>query len=49
MGAGPFLLGFLVPLLGYRGIFSAMVFVIFIGLGMYYKSYGGQKNTKNFY
>ena len=49
MGTGPFLLGFLVPQLGYRGIFSAMVFVIFIGLGMYYKSYGGQKNTKNFY
>ncbi|MEK4229401.1 MFS transporter [Solibacillus sp. FSL H8-0538] len=44
MGAGPFLLGFLEPLIGYRGIFSNMVVVILICVVLYYLLYSRQGN-----
>jgi hypothetical protein len=40
LGAGPYLLGFLVPQTGYRGLFLMMVFVILISIGLYYFLHG---------
>ena len=43
LGAGPFLLGFLTPLIGYRGLFLAMVFVILAAMFLYYILHGNRE------
>lgn len=46
LGVGPFFLGFFVPIMGYSGIFFAMVFVIILSIVLYYFLYGKQENSK---
>lgn len=40
LGAGPYLLGFLVPITGYRGLFLSMAGVILISILLYYFLHG---------
>jgi MFS family permease len=40
LGVGPFLLGFFVPITGYRGLFFAMVFVILCSISLYHILHG---------
>ncbi|MNE10275.1 major facilitator superfamily transporter [compost metagenome] len=40
LGFGPFALGYLVPELGYRGLYLALVGVIVAGIGVYYVLHG---------
>jgi MFS family permease len=40
LGMGPFLLGFLVPSFGYRGLYLALTGVIVIGFFVYQIAYG---------
>lgn len=46
LGVGPFFLGFFVPIMGYSGIFFAMVFVIMLSIVLYHYLYGKQENLK---
>jgi MFS family permease len=45
VGIGPFLLGFLVPFTGYRGLYLMMVFVILSGIAFYYFLHGKNVRT----
>ncbi|WP_085993357.1 MFS transporter [Oceanobacillus senegalensis] len=47
LGIGPFLLGFLVPITGYRGIFLSMVFVILVSIFLYYILHGKKERASN--
>ncbi|WP_428911998.1 MFS transporter [Niallia sp. Krafla_26] len=47
LGVGPFLLGFLVPITGYRGLFFAMVFVILVSIILYYILHGKKERVPN--
>ncbi|MFJ8063602.1 MFS transporter [Psychrobacillus sp. NPDC096426] len=40
LGLGPFLLGYLVPVLGYRGLYLSLVVLIVIGIFIYYALHG---------
>ncbi|WP_367949320.1 MFS transporter [Bacillus sp. FJAT-29790] len=40
LGAGPYLLGLLVPIIGYRGLFLAIAFVALLSIVLYYYLYG---------
>lgn len=40
LGLGPFLLGYLVPLIGYRGLYLSMVGVILLAIPLYYILHG---------
>lgn len=40
IGLGPFLLGYLIPLTGYRGLFNVMALVAFLCIILYYWYYG---------
>ncbi|MNN35296.1 major facilitator superfamily transporter [compost metagenome] len=40
LGLGPFALGYLVPGLGYRGLYLALVGVIVVGIAVYYVLHG---------
>lgn len=46
LGVGPFFLGIFVPIMGYSGIFFAMVFVIMLSIVIYHYLYGKQENLK---
>ena len=46
LGVGPFFLGIFVPIMGYSGIFFAMVFVIMLSIVLYHYLYGKQENLK---
>ncbi|WNS76472.1 MFS transporter [Bacillus sp. DTU_2020_1000418_1_SI_GHA_SEK_038] len=39
LGAGPYLLGFLAPIIGYRGLFLAMAMVVLLSIILYYFLY----------
>ena len=39
-GVGPFILGMFVPYTGYRGMYTALVFVILASIGLYYLLHG---------
>lgn len=43
-GVGPYLFGFLVPFLGYRGLYSMMVIVILAATVLYYFLHGRKEN-----
>jgi MFS family permease len=47
LGVGPFLLGFLVPITGYRGLFFTMVFVILVSIFLYYILHGKKERLTN--
>lgn len=40
LGLGPFLLGYLVPIFGFRGLYSSLVVLILIGIPIYYALHG---------
>ncbi|GGA38108.1 MFS transporter [Psychrobacillus lasiicapitis] len=40
LGLGPFLLGYLVPVIGYRGLYLSLVALIVIGIFVYYALHG---------
>lgn len=40
LGIGPFLLGFIIPIVGYRGMYLAMVGIILIGILVYHLLHG---------
>ncbi|KAB2336206.1 MFS transporter [Cytobacillus depressus] len=40
LGTGPYLLGFLAPIFGYRGLFLAIAFVALLSIVLYYYLYG---------
>ena len=46
LGVGPFFLGFFVPIMGYSGIFLAMVVVIMLSILLYHFLYGKQEKSK---
>ena len=45
LGIGPFLLGFLVPITGYRGLFFTMAFVILVSIFLYYILHGKKERV----
>lgn len=45
LGAGPFILGYLVPVTGYRGLYVALVGVIIVGLVVYHFAHGRKEKT----
>lgn len=45
LGLGPFALGYLVPGLGYRGLYLALVGVIAAGIGVYYVLHGRKEKA----
>src|SRR5690625_4720660 len=45
LGIGPLLLGFIEPVLGYRGMYGGLVVIILIGLVFYYMLHG-RKDAK---
>ena len=47
LGAGPYLLGFIVPITGYRGLFLTMVFVILLSIILYYFLHGRKEKAQN--
>ena len=40
IGVGPFVLGFVIPLLGFRGLYFAMAVLAFICIAIYYFVHG---------
>jgi len=40
MGIGPFILGFLVPVLGFRGLYVSMAVVVIVCMLLYYVLHG---------
>lgn len=45
LGVGPFILGFLVPVTGYRGMYVTLVGVVLVGLIVYYFAHGRKEKT----
>jgi len=45
-GIGPFILGFLIPTMGYRGLYVSMGFVVFATIFLYYFLHGRKIKTK---
>lgn len=45
LGVGPFVLGYLVPVSGYRGMYLALVGLVVVGLIVYYFAYGRKEKT----
>ncbi|WP_010651353.1 MFS transporter [Oceanobacillus massiliensis] len=46
IGVGPFLLGFIVPHTGYKGLYTAMAVIAFISIAVYYFLHGRKSVTK---
>lgn len=40
IGLGPYLFGFLVPSVGYGGMYQALAFTVLAALGLYYMLHG---------
>ena len=47
VGIGPFLLGFIIPLVGFRSLFFLLAIVVFVLLGVYYMVHG--RKVKHLY
>lgn len=45
-GISPLLTGFLVPIVGFRGLYFTLAIIVFIGLVLYYFLHGKQRTTK---
>jgi len=46
LGLGPFALGYLVPILGFKGLYSSLIIVILAGIAAYYLLHG-RKDKEN--
>lgn len=40
VGVGPFLLGFILPFIGFRGLYTSMAIIVFLGIFIYYLVHG---------
>lgn len=47
LGIGPFLLGFVIPAVGYRGMYMALALVILLGIAVYYFMHGRSDKELN--
>ena len=47
IGLGPFLLGYIIPLTGYRGLYETLSIVVFACIILYYFLHGKKKSFKN--
>ncbi|MGJ9457324.1 MFS transporter [Oceanobacillus sp. CF4.6] len=46
MGIGPFLIGFIVPLVGYRGMYLTMAVIVFLSIFLYYFLHGKKATAR---
>ncbi|TFH61898.1 MFS transporter [Peribacillus frigoritolerans] len=46
IGVGPFLLGFLIPFTGFKGLFIGMSFFAFVLIGIYYLAHGKKASAR---
>ena len=47
VGVGPFLLGFIIPIVGFRGLYLTLAVVVFASIFLYYVLHGKKKRTEN--
>ena len=47
VGLGPFLLGFIIPIVGFRGLYLTLAVVVFMSIFLYYVLHGKKKRTEN--
>ena len=47
VGMGPFLLGFVIPIIGFRGLYLSLAVVVFVSILLYYVLHGKKKHTEN--
>ena len=47
VGIGPFLLGFIIPIVGFRGLYLTLAVVVFASIFLYYVLHGKKKRTEN--
>jgi MFS family permease len=47
VGIGPFLLGFIIPFVGFRGLYVTLAVVVFASIFLYYVLHGKKKHTEN--
>lgn len=47
VGVGPFLLGFIIPIVGFRGLYFTLAVVVFASIFLYYVLHGKKKRTEN--
>ncbi|QGQ45274.1 MFS transporter [Metabacillus sediminilitoris] len=49
MGIGPFLLGFIIPVFGFRGMYTALALIVFVCIFLYYVLHGKKKSMNKEY
>jgi MFS family permease len=47
VGIGPFLLGFIIPIVGFHGLYLTLAVVVFASIFLYYVLHGRKKRTEN--
>ncbi len=47
VGIGPFLLGFIIPIVGFRGLYLTLAVVVFASIFLYYVLHGRKKQVEN--
>ena len=47
VGVGPLLLGFIIPIVGFRGLYFTLAVVVFASIFLYYVLHGKKKRTEN--
>ena len=47
VGIGPFLLGFIIPVVGFRGLYLILAVIVFASIFLYYVLHGKKKHTEN--
>ncbi len=47
VGMGPFLLGFIIPIVGFRGLYLSLAAVVLLSIFLYYVLHGRKKYTEN--
>ena len=47
VGIGPFLLGFMIPIVGFRGLYVTLAVVVFASIFLYFVLHGKKKPTEN--
>ena len=47
VGIGPFLLGFIIPIVGFRGLYLTLAVVVFASIFLYYVLHGRKKQLEN--
>jgi predicted MFS family arabinose efflux permease len=47
VGIGPFLIGFIIPIVGFRGLYLTLAVIVFASIFLYYVLHGKRKHTEN--